>query len=528
MSVENNKSNFNSLIDEDWSTASRKKAAKKPATPTSPTKQPNSTPNPNSNPNSANKKKNAKVKMSLGAFLNPNSNVPNTIIGSSGGGLSSSGHSLKTQTTSNVLWIGNIGPDITEEMLLDEFGYYGTLNDVRILRDSYCAFINFQKIEDAEVAKEYMDEKQLGKQKIAVKYRFQNDQKNAMRSSAGYDPARDANGSFALNPVAPSLWVGNLSEDVDSLALENVFGRYGPVDSVRLISNKRCAFVNFQEQAHAQAALHGLQGTQLGQMNIKINFVRAKPLDQQHPSIVSSAAYTPGSGSSTPQMVDQPLPSRAALVSSNPGRAMAAVDSSLLPSDLFVYDKLDAFAAPAVAAAPVFGYDKLDAFAAPAVAVSGSSSAAPAFGSGSGSGFFGGGASSLYGEQEGPYDPYGGSAYQDFFGSYSQMDKGGMLCCESCRGAQNLLSLAPCGHTSCVRCFQIVSHHASSIPTCPVCTTAVSSYEQAQMPSAFGAFTHNPLLSSNHHHHMPIQQPSQSRFGGGYAGINSRDTSIPT
>lgn len=52
---------------------------------------------------------------------------------------------------SRILWVGNIGPDVTEKELAQEFSQYGKIESLRILHHRYCAFVNF---EDENSAKE--------------------------------------------------------------------------------------------------------------------------------------------------------------------------------------------------------------------------------------------------------------------------------------------------------------------------------------------------------------------------------------
>lgn len=53
---------------------------------------------------------------------------------------------------STSLWIGNVDPNVNEEMLSDLFSQYGQLSNVRCLPDKYCAFVNFKAKEDAQRA----------------------------------------------------------------------------------------------------------------------------------------------------------------------------------------------------------------------------------------------------------------------------------------------------------------------------------------------------------------------------------------
>lgn len=72
---------------------------------------------------------------------------------------------------SRVLWVGNIGSDVTEDELTEEFEQFGPLESVRILHDRFCAFVNFIIEEDAIAAKHAMQGQILGSQYIVVNFR---------------------------------------------------------------------------------------------------------------------------------------------------------------------------------------------------------------------------------------------------------------------------------------------------------------------------------------------------------------------
>jgi len=96
-------------------------------------------------------------------------------------------------------------------------------------------------------------------------------------------PPPDTTGNrIVTNPACSSLWVGNLSDDVTKSELYEEFSRFGPIESIRMLSH--CAFINFTTVEHATAALVTMQAKQLGQLNIKINYGRAR-----HPTIASSS-----------------------------------------------------------------------------------------------------------------------------------------------------------------------------------------------------------------------------------------------
>jgi RNA recognition motif-containing protein len=77
------------------------------------------------------------------------------------------------------------------------------------------------------------------------------------------------------------LFIGNLSFEVTQSDLRELFAAYGPVSSVEMVtyrSNGKSETVGFIEmpwQAHAVAAIQGLDGTDL--KGRRINVSRARP-----------------------------------------------------------------------------------------------------------------------------------------------------------------------------------------------------------------------------------------------------------
>ncbi|KAL1411888.1 hypothetical protein Q8F55_002871 [Vanrija albida] len=66
----------------------------------------------------------------------------------------------------------------------------------------------------------------------------------------------NAGGAGASTPQVPtrSLWIGNLDVNATSEALLRVFAPYGAIESLRMLPEKTCAFVNFMDKADAVRA----------------------------------------------------------------------------------------------------------------------------------------------------------------------------------------------------------------------------------------------------------------------------------
>ena len=81
--------------------------------------------------------------------------------------------------------------------------------------------------------------------------------------------------------MGKKLYVGNLTYDVDSSALQQMFEPYGTVQSAQIITDrdtgrsKGFGFVEMGSDQEAQAAISGLSGKQVGDRSLTVN--EAKP-----------------------------------------------------------------------------------------------------------------------------------------------------------------------------------------------------------------------------------------------------------
>jgi RNA recognition motif-containing protein len=82
--------------------------------------------------------------------------------------------------------------------------------------------------------------------------------------------------------MAKKLYVGNLSFDVDSSALEGIFAAFGTVQSAQVIMDrdtgrsKGFGFVEMGNDQEAQAAIAGLNGKEVGGRSLTVNEARPK------------------------------------------------------------------------------------------------------------------------------------------------------------------------------------------------------------------------------------------------------------
>jgi hypothetical protein len=87
---------------------------------------------------------------------------------------------------------------------------------------------------------------------------------------------------FSGDPMGKKLYVGNLSYQVDSSELEQMFGQYGQVTSAQIINDrdtgrsKGFGFVEMSNDNEAQAAIEALNGQEHGGRALTVNEARPR------------------------------------------------------------------------------------------------------------------------------------------------------------------------------------------------------------------------------------------------------------
>ena len=80
-----------------------------------------------------------------------------------------------------------------------------------------------------------------------------------------------------------NIYVGNCSFDVTEQQLRDVFAAYGEVNTVNVITDRDTgrprgfAFVEMSDRAAAEAAIRGVNGTDLGGRTLNVNEAKPRP-----------------------------------------------------------------------------------------------------------------------------------------------------------------------------------------------------------------------------------------------------------
>ena len=84
----------------------------------------------------------------------------------------------------------------------------------------------------------------------------------------------------AQSTPSRSLWLGNVDPTLTESEIRIAFEPFGPIELVRLLPAKECAFVNYYSLEDALRARAGMQGVPLGNMILRIGFGR---IDNDYP-----------------------------------------------------------------------------------------------------------------------------------------------------------------------------------------------------------------------------------------------------
>ena len=170
------------------------------------------------------------------------------------------------------LYVGNLSPRVTEDMLTGIFVVAGLVQHVRIIPDHEsgdsqhdgrvnCGFVEYSDMRAAETAVRDLNGRQIFDTKISVNRLYQNQQNN-----------EDTSDHF-------HVLVCDLSPEVNDDALARAFSAFGTLSVARVMrdinSGKSCGFgfLSFRDKTDAERAIAAMNGKWLGSRAIHVIWV---------------------------------------------------------------------------------------------------------------------------------------------------------------------------------------------------------------------------------------------------------------
>lgn len=149
--------------------------------------------------------------------------------------------------TSRTVYLGNIPQDTSAEEILGHVRS-GQIESVRLLPDKNCAFISFL---DASSATHFHSDAIL--KKLCIK---------GQDIKVGWGKPSQVPTSVALavqqSGASRNVYLGNLPEDITEEELREDLGKFGAIDTVKIVREKNIAFIHFLSIANAIKAVSQL------------------------------------------------------------------------------------------------------------------------------------------------------------------------------------------------------------------------------------------------------------------------------
>ncbi|KAI0080584.1 hypothetical protein K474DRAFT_211692 [Panus rudis PR-1116 ss-1] len=155
---------------------------------------------------------------------------------------------------------------------------------------------------------------------------------------------KSENASTQMQTPTRSLWIGNLDSSVTSEQLIHVFAPYGAIESLRLLPEKECGFVNFVDQADAIRAKEDVLnrlGGDIGMPNgqtVRIGFGKADsaPVAPAKGANLNSPGPTSPGGAANKGSANAGLAGLDAQLQSTPTRALwiGSIPSTTTPATI--------------------------------------------------------------------------------------------------------------------------------------------------------------------------------------------------
>lgn len=220
------------------------------------------------------------------------------------------------------VFVGDLSPEVNDEVLAKAFSAFGTLSDARVMWDMNSGksrgygFLAFRDKTDAEQAIATMNGEWLGSRAIRVNWANQKTQGGTPAVAASPRPAGNTGGApapinFQGGPLSyesvvqqtpaynTTVYVGNLVPYCTQADLIPLFQSIGYLSEIRMQSDRGFAFVKLDTHEHAAMAIVQLQGQMVHGRPIKCSWGkdRADGTTTAQPAAMSpSTTATPYAG----------------------------------------------------------------------------------------------------------------------------------------------------------------------------------------------------------------------------------------
>ncbi|RNF24972.1 putative RNA-binding protein [Trypanosoma cruzi] len=166
----------------------------------------------------------------------------------------------------NVLWLGDLPPTVSNEELNENFKVFGKIKTISRLDSRNMAFIHFETIEDCTQALDLMRDQPIGGARVVLNYGRA--QRNPTSTETGLTPDGIPVNETPTNVV----YLGQLASDVTEGDVEDLFETFEGFINSKFIQSSGIAFGHFDSIEHARAARIALNNALLRGAPLRISF----------------------------------------------------------------------------------------------------------------------------------------------------------------------------------------------------------------------------------------------------------------
>lgn len=175
------------------------------------------------------------------------------------------------------IFIGDLAPEVTDDLLSQAFSVFGTLVNAHVMRDTMSGnsrgfgFVAFREKSEADQAIASMNGELLGSRNIRVNWATQKGQSDTPPPRPGQQLPYNTVLQQTPNYVT-SVYVGNLPPNTTDTDLLQSFERFGQIQEVKLQADRGFAFVKLDNHQNAANAIVQLQGMNVNGREAKLSW----------------------------------------------------------------------------------------------------------------------------------------------------------------------------------------------------------------------------------------------------------------
>ncbi|KAJ3083434.1 hypothetical protein HDU99_009690 [Rhizoclosmatium hyalinum] len=213
------------------------------------------------------------------------------------------------------IFVGDLGSEITDQLLAKAFSAFGALSDARVMWDPASGksrgygFVAFKDRTDAERAINAMNNEWLGSRAVRVNWANQKSQglshhhiSNNFNSIKHENHARNGIPKEATSLEAvmaqshiynTTVYIGNITPHTSQIDIAPLFSQFGFIRELRLQSEKGFGFVKLDTHENAAMAIFSLNGYALHGRQIKCSWGKERMPDINgfHPMNMQNFVY---------------------------------------------------------------------------------------------------------------------------------------------------------------------------------------------------------------------------------------------